>query len=460
MVRSDSFRLKPVGSVEEHELALETDAVQTCATLIRFDTSNFGGGESRGERAAAEWVAAELTDCGYDPVVVESLPGRASTIVRIPGADSALPAVLVHGHLDVVPADASEWSVDPFGGEVRDGAVWGRGSLDMKGTDAMMLAVARGLARDGVTPPRDIVLAFVADEEDGGRLGAGHVVAEHPELLEGVRTAIGESGGGLVRLPDGGHLYPIATGERGTAWIELTARGSAGHGSRPRADNAVTAIATTVARLAALQWPVRAIPAVAAFLEGAGARLGVTLDASDPDALERQLGDAAEVVSGTLRNSLSPTMLQAGYKANVIPSEAVAVLDGRILPGDEDAFFAAVDAALEPGVSRRQLSYQGPISSRHDGAELEGMRAAIDAHDPGALVLPCCSTGGTDAKLFSRLGIDCYGFAPERFPDGFDAGRYVHGVDEHIPTECLAFGVRVLDTYLRSQPVSTPEERP
>jgi acetylornithine deacetylase/succinyl-diaminopimelate desuccinylase-like protein len=445
--------------VEEHELALETDAVHACSTLIRFDTSNFGGGESRGEREAADWVAAQLSECGYDPVVVESLPGRASTIVRIPGADPELPALLVHGHLDVVPADASEWSVDPFGGEVRDGAVWGRGALDMKGMDAMMLAVARGMARDGMSPPRDLVLAFVADEEDGGRHGAGHIVDSHPELLDGVTTAIGESGGGLVRLPDGGHLYPVATGERGTAWIELTARGQAGHGSRPRADNAVAVLAAAVARLAAIDWPVRVIPAVAALLDGLGERLGVELNPADPDTLTR-LGDARDVVDGTLTNSLSATMLQAGYKANVVPSEAIAVLDGRILPGHEDEFLAAVDAALPPSVTRRFVSFQAPVAARHGGAELAAMSAAIRAHDPDALVLPCCATGGTDAKLFSRLGIACYGFAPEWTAPDFDSHRYVHGVDEHIPTDCLAFGVRVLDTYLRSRPTDSLSEEP
>lgn len=441
----------------EPATALERDAVAACAALIRFDTSNFGGGDCRGEREAAEWVAAELRDCGYEPTVVEAAPRRASTVVRIPGRDRERPGLLVHGHLDVVPAESADWSVDPFGGELRDGAVWGRGALDMKGTDATMLAVARGLARDGHVPPRDVVLAFVADEEDSGSLGAGHLVSERPELLAGVSHAIGEGGGELHRLPDASHLYPIACGERGTAWIELTARGTAGHGSRPRADNPVAALAATVARLAAIRWPIRVIPAVAALLEGLSAQLGVELDPADPE-LAARLGEVGELVEATLSHTLSPTMLSAGYAANVVPSSATAVIDGRILPGHEREFFAALQDALAESVSWALLSDQAPIAADPADPELALMAAAVRSCDPDALVLPCVAGGGTDAKWFSRLGIACYGFAPEWTAADFDPRRYVHGVDEHVPIETLAFGARVLDTYLRADPAAPPSE--
>lgn len=436
---------------------LESDVVSDCARLIRFDTSNFGGGESRGERAAAEWVAEQLSDCGYRPVVLESRPGRASAVVRIPGTDPAAPALLVHGHLDVVPAAAKDWTFDPFCGEVRDGHVLGRGALDMKDMDAMMLAVARGFAREGTTPARDVVLAFVADEEDTGQYGAGFLATEHRDLFEGVTTAIGESGGGLTVLPDGSHLYAVATGERGSAWMQLTARGQAGHGSRANPHNAVTTIARTVAALAAIEWPTRLIPNVRAFLDGVAAQLGVSIDPADPASLE-QLGDARRLVEATLSNSLNPTMLSAGYKVNVIPSEAVAHLDGRILPGLEDEFFATVDALLPDTVSRSFDSFARPVGSRHDSAEFAAMADAIRAHDPAALVLPFCMGGGTDAKAFSAIGIECYGFAPGRLPSGFPTHRYVHGVDEQVPIDSLEFGVRVLDTYLRSAPIQPSGE--
>jgi acetylornithine deacetylase/succinyl-diaminopimelate desuccinylase-like protein len=431
--------------------SLEQDVVEACAQLIRFDTSNFGAGDSRGERDAAEWVAAQLADCGYDPQILESRPGRASTVVRIPGTDPTAPALLVHGHLDVVPAAAADWSFDPFCGEIRDDAIWGRGALDMKDMDAMMLAVARGLARDGVAPRRDLVLAFVADEEDTGEYGAGFLVEQHPDLFAGVSSAIGESGGGRTVLPDGSPLYAVATGERGSAWMTLTARGTAGHGSRMVADNAVTTLARTVAALADIQWPVRQIPTVRALLDGIGARLGRHFDPDDPAALA-ELGAAARLVERTLSNSLSPTMLAAGYKVNVIPSEATAHVDGRILPGLEAEFFATVDAALPASVTRSFDSYEAPVGSSHESAEFALMTEAIRAHDPDALVLPFCMGGGTDAKAFSRLGIACYGFSPGRLAPDFPADKYVHGVDEHVPIDSLHFGVRVLDTYLRSAP--------
>jgi acetylornithine deacetylase/succinyl-diaminopimelate desuccinylase-like protein len=435
----------------ESDPGSERYSVEACAALIRFDTSNYGSGESRGERAAADFVAGELTTWGYSPEVLESEPGRASTVVRISGTDPDAPALLVHGHLDVVPAEAADWSVDPFGGEVRDGAVWGRGALDMKGMDAMMLSVARRLAMEGIRPPRDVVMAFVADEEDTGRYGAGYLVDAHPGLFDGVKTAIGESGGTLTRLPDGSHLYPIATGERGTAWMTLTARGTAGHGSRQNPDNAVTTLARTVASLAAVEWPVRVIPTMQALLDGLSDRLGVPIDPAEPSSLDA-LGDARRLLETTLRNSLNPTVLSAGYKANAIPSEARAQLDGRILPGLEEEFFATVDALLPESVTRRLDSHSAPVSAPESGGEIEAMAAALGAHDPEALVLPFLMGGGTDAKSFGRLGIACYGFTPGVTPVGFSADRYVHGVDEHVPVESLRFGTRVLYTFICQPP--------
>jgi len=435
------------GLVTQEAAAMAADAVEFCSTMIRFDTSNFGGGDSRGERAAAEWVAAVLTDAGHTPVVLESAPGRANTVVRIPGTNPDAPALLVHGHLDVVPAEASDWSFDPFSGEVRDGAVWGRGALDMKDMDAMMLAVVRSFARTGYRPPRDIVMAFVADEEDAGAYGAGFLVDKHPELFEGVTTAISESGGYAVHLPDGARLYPIAAGERGSAWLTLTARGVAGHGSRAHPDNAVAKLAHVLDRLASHQWPVQVVPTVGALLDGLSAHLGIEIDPADLT----PLGDAARLVDATLSNTLNPTMLRAGYKHNVIPSEATAAVDGRILPGTEDAFFAVVDSILGDAVTRSH-DFSAPVSADHTAPEFAAMAAAVRAHDPEALVLPYCMSGGTDAKAFDRLGIPGYGFVPGTTPPDFALWDYVHGVDERVLTGSLAFGVQVLASYLRTDP--------
>jgi acetylornithine deacetylase/succinyl-diaminopimelate desuccinylase-like protein len=427
--------------------ALAADTVELCARLIRFDTSNYGGGRSNGELDAAEWVAEQLTDAGLEPTVLESAPGRANTVVRIPGADRSAPALLAHGHLDVVPAEAADWSFDPFAGEVRDDAVWGRGALDMKDMDAMLLAFTRHLARTGARPPRDIVMVFVADEEDTGEYGAGFLVDKHPGLFEGVTAAISESGGHLVQLPGGGRLYPIAAAERGSAWLTVTARGTAGHGSRRSPDNALVKLAAAIGRIAAHDWPIRVVPTVRALLDGLSAHLGRTLDPADLS----PLGAAAHLVSGTLADTLNPTMLNAGYKHNVIPSEATAALDGRILPGTEAEFFGTLDELLGPGISRTG-DFSAPVSADHHAPDFAAMAAALRAYDPEALVLPYCMTGGTDAKAFARIGIPGFGFVPGQTGADFDAWKYVHGVDEHIPTASLAFGSAVLTTYLLSNP--------
>jgi acetylornithine deacetylase/succinyl-diaminopimelate desuccinylase-like protein len=371
--------------------------------------------------------------------------------VRIPGADPTAPALLVHGHLDVVPAEPADWSFDPFSGEIRDGAVLGRGALDMKDMDAMMLAVARSFSRTGTLPPRDIVMAFVADEEDTGKYGAQFLVDRHPELFEGVTAAISESGAYSVHLPDGSRLYPIATGERGSAWMNLTARGPAGHGSRPSPGNAVARLVRALDDLASHPWPVQLTPTVSTLLDGLAEQLGFTVDPTDQTSIAR-LGEAARLVEATLSNSLNPTMLTAGYKHNVIPSEAVAGVDGRIVPGAEEEFFATVDLLLGDHVTREFASFAAPVSADHTTSDYAAMAAAIRAHDPEALVLPFIMSGGTDAKAFARLGIPGYGFAPGSTPPGFAIWKYVHGVDEQVLVDSLHFGVRVLETYLRSDP--------
>lgn len=303
------------------------DVVGICADLIRFDTTNRGGGDASPERPAAEYVAAFLDGLGIPSKIFEAAPGRASVIARVAGTDPSLPALLVQGHLDVVPADAADWSVPPFSGEVRDGYLWGRGATDMKDFVAMVLAALAGGAR----PRRDVVLAFVADEEDRGDYGAHWLVAAHPELFEGCAAAISESGGYTYHVPaaDGRivHLYPVGTAERGTAHLRLTARGRAGHGSRPNDENAVTRLVDALHRIAAHQWPVSLTPTVQAFLERTGAALGIPVDLSDVDATVAALGPAGGLVVPTVRNSTTPTMLDAGYKVNVIPTTATAQVD-------------------------------------------------------------------------------------------------------------------------------------
>ena len=322
------------------------DEVATLASdLIRIDTTNPGDHSGPGERKAAEHVAALLAEVGLEPTVLESHPGRASVVTRIAGEDSSRPALLIHGHLDVVPADAADWQVHPFSGEISDGCVWGRGAVDMKDMDAMILAVVRQRLREGRRPPRDVVLAFLADEEAGGTYGARWLVDNHPGLFEGVTEAIGEVGGFSATI-GGQRMYLIQVAEKGMAWMRLTARGRAGHGSMLNSDNAVTELAEAVARIGRHSWPVRLTPAVRAFLTEAYAALG--MDFSDNgcrDAVEK-LGPISRLVGATLTNTANPTMLAAGYKVNVIPQAATAQVDGRFLPGREEDFLAELDGLL------------------------------------------------------------------------------------------------------------------
>jgi len=425
---------------------------ELCAELIRFDTTNLGAGESRGERPAAEYVAAHLTDAGLTPELLERSPRRSNVVARVAGADRSLPPLLVHAHLDVVPADPAEWTVPPFAGEIRDGFVWGRGAVDMKDMCATLLTVLARWSGAGIVPRRDIVLAFVADEEDNGEWGAHWLIDEHRHLFEDCAAAIGESGGYTVRAAtaagDPVRLYPVATAERGTSHLRLTATGRAGHGSRRNDDNAVVRLVNALARLAAHQWPVHLTPAVKAFLDAAGPALGIEVDPTDIDATLRRLGPAAKIIENTVRNSTTPTVLNAGYKVNVIPGVAEAQVDTRVLPGTEDQLLAEVDRIVGPGISREYLSHQPPVQAPVRSAWFDAMAAALVEFDPDGVVVPFCLGGGTDAKAFAELGMDCFGFAPLWLPDGFDHRLMAHGVDERVPVEGLRFGVNVLDRFL------------
>ncbi|GHD95226.1 M20/M25/M40 family metallo-hydrolase [Streptomyces naganishii] len=425
------------------------EVVTFTSDLIRIDTTNRGGGDCR-ERPAAEYAAEWLAGAGLEPLLLERTEGRTNVVARIEGSDPSADALLVHGHLDVVPARAEDWSVHPFSGEVRDGVVWGRGAVDMKNMDAMILAVVRAWARQGVRPRRDLVIAFTADEEASARDGSGFLADEHAELFEGCTEGISESGAFTFHDGAGRQIYPIAAGERGTAWLRLSARGRAGHGSRVNKENAVTRLAAAVARIGVHEWPVRLTPTVRAALTELAAVYGVEADLRNVDSLLDKLGPAARLVEATLRNSANPTMFDAGYKINVIPGEAVAHVDGRYLPGGEEEFRATMDRLTGPDVDwefhHREVALEAPV----DSPAFSAMRAAVEAFAPEGHVVPFCMPGGTDAKQFSRLGITGYGFSPLKLPEGFDYHALFHGVDERVPVDALHFGVRVLDRFLRT----------
>ncbi|MGV0992441.1 MAG: M20/M25/M40 family metallo-hydrolase [Mycobacterium sp.] len=438
--------------------APDDEVVELVSALIRFDTSNTGElATTKGEADCAHWVEDQLREVGYETEYLESgAPGRGNVFARLSGADSGRGALLIHGHLDVVPAEAADWSVHPFSGAVSDGYVWGRGAVDMKDMCGMMLAVARHFKRSGIVPPRDLVFAFVADEEAGGQYGAHWLVEHRPDLFDGVTEAIGEVGGFSITVPrrDGGdrRLYLIETAEKGLLWMRLTARGRAGHGSFVHDDNAVTTIAEAVAKLGRHQFPLIMTDAVAQFLSAVSAETGYTFDTDSPD-LEgaiAKLGPIARIIGATLRDTANPTMLKAGYKANVIPATAEAVIDCRVLPGRQAAFEREVDEIIGPDVTREWISELSSYETSFDGDLVDAMNAALLAMDPEAHTVPYMLSGGTDAKAFAKLGIRCFGFAPLRLPPELDFAALFHGVDERVPVDALQFGARVLDHLLQN----------
>jgi acetylornithine deacetylase/succinyl-diaminopimelate desuccinylase-like protein len=426
----------------------EDEVVDLCRELIQIDTSNYGDHSGPGERRAAEYVAEKLAEVGLEAKIFESHKGRASTVARIEGEDPSRPALLIHGHTDVVPANADDWTHHPFSGEIADGCVWGRGAVDMKDMDAMTLAVVRDRLRSGRRPPRDIVLAFLADEEAGGTYGARYLVDNHPHLFEGVTEAISEVGGFSFTVNEQRRLYLIQTAEKGMHWMKLTVAGTAGHGSMIHRDNAITELSEAVARLGRHKFPVRVTKTTRAFLDELGDALGTELDPEDMEATLVRLGGIAKFIGATLSNTANPTQLNAGYKVNVIPGEATAHVDGRFLPGFEEEFLADLDRLLGPNVRREDIHADKAVETTFDGALVDAMQSALLAEDPAAKAIPYMLSGGTDAKSFDDLGIRGFGFAPLKLPPELDFAGMFHGVDERVPVDALKFGVRVLDRFI------------
>ncbi len=425
------------------------EVVDICSDLIAIDTSNYGDGSGPGERKAAEHVAALLDEVGIAVEVVESAPGRTSVIGRL-GGDVGEP-VLLHGHLDVVPAAAADWSVPPFAGEVHDGVdgpcVWGRGAVDMKDFDAMLLSSVRARARAGVVPTRPLVLCFTADEEAGGAQGAGYLTREHRDLIEDCTVAIGEVGGFSTTVR-GRRVYLIEAAEKGMAWLRLTARGNAGHGSMVHADNAVTRLATAVARIGQHTWPVRLTPTMEVLLAAVADLAGTEATPQNAESLVEEFGSAARMLGAVIRNTANPTMLAAGYKVNVVPGEATARVDGRFLPGYEDEFWDTLTALAGPDIEITRDVHMGALENPYDGPVAAAMTASLLAEDPDAIVAPYLMSGGTDAKYWADLGMTCFGFTPLRLPEDLDFTALFHGVDERVPVESLEFGARVFDDFL------------
>jgi acetylornithine deacetylase/succinyl-diaminopimelate desuccinylase-like protein len=431
----------------------DVEVVDICRDLIRIDTTNTGDLRTcAGERVAAEYVAGLLAEVGLKPEIRESASGRTSVVARWaaePGATSQ-PALLVHGHLDVVPADPTEWSLHPFSGELRDGYLWGRGAVDMKDFDAIILATVRRMRREGRTPSREIVLAFLADEEAGGQYGAHWLVDHEPDLFEGCTEAVGEVGGFSYPVSDNLRLYLVETAEKGLTWLRLHARNRPGHGSMIHDDNAVTELAEAVVKVGRHRFPLLLTETVRRFLVEVCDALEIELDEDNPEAAIARLGPISRIIGSTVRNTANPTRLAAGYKENVIPGLATATIDCRTLPGQHDAFLEQLRDVIGPDLDIEIIERQPPLETPFSGDLVAAMDAALRREDPGARAVPYMLSGGTDAKAFARLGIRCFGFAPLRLPADLDFAALFHGIDERVPVDGLRFGVRVLDHLLSS----------
>ena len=430
-------------------LELENDTITLCQELIRIPSVNYG--EGRGdEKAVAEYVASKLAEVGIESELIETAPNRVNVVAKIAGADQSRPGLVLHGHIDVVPAEAKDWSVDPFSGVIKDGFIWGRGAVDMKNTDAIILACIRAWKRNGFTPPRNVLIIFFADEEASGTFGSRWLVKNRPELFSGYNEAISEVGGFSVTIPGGHRLYLIEAAQKGIQWLKLTARGTAGHGSFKNTDNAVTKLSQAIARIGNYEWPQLETRTGEIFFRKIAELTGEKYDPKNVEPLLKHLGPVIKMLGATIQNTANPTMLEAGYKANVIPQTASAVIDGRFLPGFENDLHDTIKKLAGDDIEIEFVARDIALEVEFSGKLVEAMIAAIASEDPDGIPVPYLMSGGTDNKALSDLGITGYGFTPLKLPEDLDFSALFHGVDERIPIEGLKFGARVMYEFLEN----------
>ncbi len=441
-------------------------AIRNLQALIRIPSVNppgdpalaAGRDSTGGETAAARYCAEVLSAAGIKTEVLETIPGRGSCFARLT-ADPAVshpeqPLILL-GHVDVVPVEADAWARDPFGGELVDGVIWGRGAVDMKGMVAMELAVMVGLHRSGRPLRRDVIFAAVADEEAGGAHGAQHWVDARPDLFSSAAgpaaAALNEIGGYSVTLGDQ-RAYAIQVAEKGIIWTRLHATGVPGHGSMPHAENPALHLARAASRLGDAPASGDPPPVVRAFFAGLGLGEVADLVPDDREAaralLHRLVPDPTmrRSFGAMLQDTITPTVIQVGRKVNVIPGHGTAEVDVRTLPGTDQAAFAArLQEIAGPEVEVEAVMSLPAIEADPDAPVVGLMRDALGRADPEALALPMMITPGTDAKALARLGIPTYGFAPLRLDADTPFLDLFHGHDERVPASAIEFGVPVLE---------------
>ncbi len=426
---------------------LEEDVVKLCQELIQIPSVNYGEGKGD-EKAAAEYVVAKMKEVGIESKIYESAPNRCSVVARIEGRDKSKPGLVVNGHLDVVPANAADWSVDPFSGAIKDGCIWGRGAVDMKNMDAMILAVIRLWAKHNYQPERTIVIVFFADEEAGGIYGSRWMAEKHPEVFAGCSETVSEVGGFSLTLLSGKRVYAIEASQKGIEWVRLTAEGVAGHGSMVNNANAVTRLSEAIAKIGNYTWPQRITKTSDLFFQKISEISGKPYDKNNLQPLIDEVGPMGKMIGATLCNTTNPTMLEAGYKANVIPQSASAVVDGRTLPGYEKELLDTVRSLVGEHVKVESLVSDIPLEVEFGGPLVDAMIAAIKSEDPEGIPIPYLLSGGTDNKALAKLGIVGYGFSPLKLPPDLDFTGLFHGIDERVPVDSLQFGARTLFHFL------------
>ena len=428
-------------------IELENETITLCQEMIRIPSVNYG--EGRGdEKAMAEYVASKLAEVGIKSELIETAPNRVNVVAKIEGSDQSRPGLVLHGHIDVVPANADDWSVDPFSGEIKDGFIWGRGAVDMKDMDAMILATIRMWQRVGYKPPRNILLAFFADEEAGSDYGSRWLVKNRPELFDGYSEAVSEVGGFSLTITGGHRLYLVEAAQKGINWMKLSAKGTAGHGSFVNPDNAVTKVADAVSRIGNYEWPQLETKTSGLLFRKIAQLTGDKYDQKNVKPLLKHLGGAVKMLGATISNTANPTMLEAGYKVNVIPQSASAVVDGRFLPGYEDQLQQTIKRLAGDDIEVEMITRDIALEVEFAGPLVDAMCKAITGEDKEGIPVPYLMSGGTDNKALSDLGIIGYGFSPLRLPENLDFFSLFHGVDERVPIDGLKFGVRVLYEFL------------
>lgn len=438
------------------DIQAQLEAVEFTSRLIQFDTQNAGDNRAR-ETEAAQWVADRLAEVGIRSTLVDSAPGRTNLIADIPGENPDLPVLLIHGHLDTVPARLEDWSVDPLGGDIHPDAdgvecVWGRGAIDMKDMVGMSLAALRAILRSGGKPHRSVRFILFADEEAGGFKGSEWIAQHHPEWFDHVGAIISETGGfgGYV---DGRRVYYVQAGEKGTQWFRLNAQGTQSHGSQINRDNAVVKIAKAAARIADYSWPadagqvgqllVNRLQDIVRQEEGQQAKY-------DTAELIDRTGPAKPWVASSVRNTFNVTSIDADSTVNIVPAKASALIDGRALPGQEDTLLERLHELAGPEVNVEKIHRsRGYVTDVH-GELFTAIERTLSQVDPDAVIVPFLSSGGTDSKAVLKINpdIEVCGFIPLRVPQGFDVIGNFHGVDEHVPVDALKFGQDVLRRFI------------